>query len=153
MVTVNEVPPTDLISALRDELEESYGEVEPEQWGKYRKTGKGRKRPPDDADWWYTRAASILRKVYLNEPIGVARLRKEYGAREDMGVAPEHSSKAGGSNIRKILQQLEDAGLITTKDDGRHLTPNGRGLLDRLSTDISKQMDVDPWYAAFEEEE
>jgi small subunit ribosomal protein S19e len=27
-------------------------------------------------DWWFVRAASMLRKLYLRGPIGVSRMRK-----------------------------------------------------------------------------
>ena len=36
-------------------------------------------RPPHERDWWHTRCASLLRKIYLNGPIGVGRLCAKYG--------------------------------------------------------------------------
>ena len=49
--------------------------------------------------------------------------------------------KAGGSNIRKILQQLETAGLIqTTKPKGRVMSPKGRKLLQEVAGDLNKEI-------------
>jgi len=54
-----------------------------------------------------------------------------------MGLVREHFKKAGGSIIRKALQQLEAAGLVCTiKGKGRILTPEGRSLLDRLANKL-----------------
>jgi small subunit ribosomal protein S19e len=69
------------------------------------------------------RSASLLRKLYLHGPIGIARLRVEYGGRLRHGTHIEHSRVAGGSAIREPLQQLQKAGLISTEaKQGRKLT-------------------------------
>jgi len=104
------------------------------------KTGSHVERPPEDPDWWYNRCASLLRKIYMRGPLGVERLRKMYGGRVDRGTRPEHARKAGGSIIRKALQQLEASGLIMQTKEGRVITPKGQSLLDRISTEILKEM-------------
>jgi small subunit ribosomal protein S19e len=92
-------------------------------------------------NWWYTRTASILRKVYVHGPVGLERLRAYYGGRKDFGVKPEHAVKAGGSNIRKILQQLEAAGLIQTENSrGRKMSSKGRKLLQEVAEDVQKEL-------------
>jgi len=56
-------------------------------------------------------------------------------------VKPNHASKSGGSNIRKILQQLEAAGLVqTTRPQGRRMSPKGRKLLQEVSQDLQKEL-------------
>ena len=98
-------------------------------------------KQPQNPDWWYTRGASLLRKVYVHGPIGLERLRSDYGGRKGFTVRPNHASKAGGSNIRKILQQLEAAGLIQiTRPAGRRMTPKGRKMLQEVSEDLHKEM-------------
>ncbi|MEM2539397.1 MAG: 30S ribosomal protein S19e, partial [Candidatus Bathyarchaeia archaeon] len=97
---------------------------------------------PQNPDWWYVRCASLLRKIYVKGPIGVERLRSEYGGRKRRGTRPEHARKGGGAIIRKTLQQLEKAGLIETiKGKGRVVTPEGRSLLDSLSAEIKREME------------
>merc|ERR1712166_740383 len=40
------------------------------------KTGPAKELPPQSIDWFYVRAASIARHVYLRKTVGVGRLRK-----------------------------------------------------------------------------
>jgi small subunit ribosomal protein S19e len=106
------------------------------------KTGSHVERVPQVPDWWYVRTASLLRKLYMNGPVGVQRLRKEYGGRKRKGNAPAHHRKAGGSIIRTSLQQLEKAGLVDKVDkSGRVVSKKGRSLLDAMSTQIKKDLD------------
>jgi small subunit ribosomal protein S19e len=49
--------------------------------------------------------------------------------------------KAAGGNIRKILQQLEAAGLVQKANSkGRVLAPKGRKLLKEVAEDLHKDM-------------
>ncbi|MDW8034630.1 MAG: 40S ribosomal protein S19, partial [Nitrososphaerota archaeon] len=57
--------------------------------------------------------------------------RKKYPMRR------AHKVRAGGAIIRRILQQLEDAGLVIKTSKGRWLSPKGISLLDRLSFEIA----------------
>ena len=137
MATVYDAPADMLIKKLAEYLMENVDEVKPPEWAAYVKTGVHRQRPPDREDWWYTRCASLLRKIYLRGPVGVSRLRLEYGGRKTGKKRPEHSKRGGGAIIRKALQQLEKAGLIKTLPrKGRIITDEGRSLLDRLSYEL-----------------
>jgi len=140
--TPYDVPPSILIERLARYLKDNVDAVRPPEWALYVKTGSHAERAPQDPDWWYTRCASLLRKVYINGPIGVEHLRSEYGGRKDRGTRREHARKGGGAIIRKALQQLERAGLIETiKGRGRVITSEGRKLLDSLSSDIKKELE------------
>lgn len=126
---VEEVSPSLLIKRLSEELKK-LKELQPPPWSHYVKTGVHKQRPPEQPDWWYVRAASILRRIYLDGPVGVSRLRTRYGGRQRRGSAPEHFRKAGGKIIRVILQQLEQAGLVAkVEKSGRKVTPKGESLL------------------------
>ena len=106
------------------------------------KTSTHAQLQPQNPDWWFTRAASILRKVYLDGPVGIEHLRAEYGGRKSLGVRRQHTRKGGGSNIRKILQQLETAGLVEkTKDNGRILTKEGRRALDKVAAEAKEELE------------
>ncbi|MGQ9469167.1 MAG: 30S ribosomal protein S19e [Nitrososphaerales archaeon] len=140
MVTVYDVPQDLLIKRLAEELKRRYHQVSPPAWAIYVKTGSHVKRPPQDRDWWYTRCASLLRKIYLHGPIGVSDLRIMYGGSKSVGYSPSHHRDAGGSAIRKAIHQLEASGLVVKLDKkGRILTSQGRALLDRLSTEIFEE--------------
>ncbi|MGC9346301.1 MAG: 30S ribosomal protein S19e, partial [Candidatus Bathyarchaeales archaeon] len=105
------------------------------------KTGAHVQRPPQNPDWWYIRCASLLRKIYVHGPIGVERLRAEYGGRKDYGVRPEHAVKAGGAIIRKALQQLETAGFVETfQKRGRRVTKKGRKLLEEMAEELKGEL-------------
>ena len=141
MVNVKYVPPRVLIEEVARYLKENVPEVKPPEWALYAKTGSHKERVPDDPDWWYKRCASLLRKLYIHGPVGIERLRVAYGGRKDMGSVREHFRKAGGSAIRKALQQLEQAGLVTkTGGKGRVLTQKGQSLLDSIAYRVFKQM-------------
>jgi small subunit ribosomal protein S19e len=114
--------------------------IKPPAWATFAKTGTSRQLPPQQSDWWYTRAASILRRIYLDGPVGVERLKTYYGGRKDRGHKPERFRKAGGSNIRKILQQLEKAGLIEKskkpKKFGRAISENGKKFISDIVKEV-----------------
>lgn len=142
MPTPYDVPPALLIERLSKYLKMNVDEIKPPPWASIVKTGAHAERPPQDPDWWFVRCASLLRKIYVKGPIGIERLRSEYGGRKDRGVLPEHSRKGSGAIIRKALQQLEEAGLVeTVKGRGRMITPKGRSLLDSLSTEIKRKLE------------
>ncbi|MCG2864138.1 MAG: 30S ribosomal protein S19e [Vulcanisaeta sp.] len=142
MVSVKDVPADLLIRELARYLKENVPQVKPPEWALFVKTGPNKDRPPMQDDWWYIRAAAILRKIYLNGPVGIERLRMafSYRAKVGVGVRSERTRKAGGAIIRNILHQLEAAGLITKTKEGRVVTPQGRALLDKLAYNILKEL-------------
>jgi len=141
LATPYDVPASKFIEKLAKYLKENVDEVQPPAWASVAKTGAHVEKPPQNPNWWYTRSASILRKVYFYGPIGIEKLRADYGGRKDFGVKPEHAVKAGGNSIRKILQQLEAAGLIqTVSPQGRKMAPKGRKLLQEVAEDLQKDM-------------
>ena len=140
-MNVKYVPPRIYVEELARYLKENFGDViRPPEWALYAKTGSHRERVPDDPDWWYRRCASLLRKLYIHGPTGIERLRTAYGGRKNMGHRRKHFRKAGGSAIRKALQQLEAAGLVAKSQQGRVLTPKGRSLMDSIAHKIFKQL-------------
>ena len=141
MTTPYDVPASKFIEKLAKYLRENVDEVQPPAWASVAKTGTHVEKQPQNPNWWYIRSASILRKVYVHGPIGIEKLRAEYGGRKDFGTKPEHAVKAGGSNIRKVLQQLEAAGLIQkSSPQGRKMTPKGRKLLQEAAEDLQKNL-------------
>jgi len=142
MPTPYDVPASLLIERLAQYLKNNVDSIRPPDWAPFVKTGVHKERPPDNPDWWYIRCASLLRKIYIKGPIGIERLRSEYGGRKDMGVRPEHTKKGSGAIIRNALKQLEDADLVeTVNGKGRRITSKGRRLLDLLSTEIKRELE------------
>ncbi len=141
MTTPHDVPASKFIDRLARYLRENVDEIQPLPWSTFAKTGTHVEKQPQNPNWWYTRSASILRKVYIHGPIGLEQLRADYGGRKNRGSKPNRVTKSGGSGIRKILQQLESAGLIQTqKPQGRVMTPKGRKLMQEVAGDLAKEM-------------
>lgn len=114
--------------------------TEPE-WAQFVKSGSAKERPSNDADFWYKRAASILRQIYRKNGVGVNRLRTKYGSKKNRGFKPERFKKGSGKIIRTILQQADRAGLtepgvktkgIKKKKIGRQLTKKGKEFLENI---------------------
>jgi len=105
------------------------------EWVDFVKTSVHKQRPTAEIDFWHKRAASILRQIYIQEIVGVERLRTRYGGRKDRGMRPPEFRKGGGKIIRVILQQAESAGFVEKvkgKHAGRKLTEKGKTLLESL---------------------
>ncbi|MCL4518838.1 MAG: 30S ribosomal protein S19e [Thaumarchaeota archaeon] len=140
MTTAYDVPPNMLIPKLAEHLKH-VSQVTPPQWATYVKTGSHALRQPIEKDWWYTRCASLLRKIYVHGPVGLSQLEIDYGGKKEVGYSIGHHRDAGGASIRKALQQLEAAGLVAKQGRrGRILTGKGVSLVDRHSTEILRQL-------------
>lgn len=139
MTTAYDVPPEELIKKLTEKIKADSSFTPPE-WAKYVKTGPHTERSPVQDDWWYTRVASVMRKIYILGPIGTERLAAEYGGRRRRGSAPAHPRKGSRNIVRKILQQLEQAGYVARTKRGRVLTPEGRKVIDNLSHAILTEL-------------
>ena len=134
MVRAYDVEPNRLVKEVAGRLKEM--KLEKPAFVGMVKSGAHCERPPEDPDFWYVRCASIMRQAYVNEGVGVHRLRRHYGGRKDNGVTPEHHVPAGGSTIRKAMQAMEKAGLMQKAQKGRKLTPKGRALLDKSAGSV-----------------
>ena len=113
---------------------------EPE-WVAFVKSGPAKERPIEDPNFWYKRAASILKQIYKKNVVGVNRLRTKYGSKKNRGFKPERFQRAGGKIIRTILQQADKAGFteiaqdikgVRGKKPGRQLTEKGKKFLEAI---------------------
>jgi small subunit ribosomal protein S19e len=142
MVAVQEVEARKLVTKLKEELK-GVEAVKPPEWIAFAKSGSSRERPPIQKDFWYIRAASVLRRVYLDGPIGVEKLKTFYGSRKRRGTKPARFRKASGSILRKVLQQLETAGFVEKLDKkgikGRKISAAGKKFLDKVAYEVSKE--------------
>ncbi len=145
MASMYDVNPNKHIAKIKEELK-ALKEIQPPTWAVFVKTGMHKERPPVQADWWYIRSAAVLRAVHKLGPIGTAKLRTKYGGKKNMGVRPEHTFKASGNIIRKVLQQLQKAGLVEENTKGLHkgriITGKGKSVLDKAASGITKEAKV-----------
>ncbi len=139
MTTVYDVPAYGLISKVAERLKKNE-KCMPPKWAAYVKTGVHKELPPLDSDWWYIRCASILRRIYIDGPVGVERLRSVYGGRKNRGSRPERFLKGSGSIARKALRQLEDIEYVRTMKNGRVISPQGRSFLDKIANEVKSEL-------------
>ena len=134
-MSVYEVPADEYNKKLAAKLKE-MPEFKMPEWALYVKTGACKVRPPIDNEWWYNRAASILRQIYIKGIVGVGRLRNKYGDRKNRGSRPETFVKASGKMIRVMLQGADKAGFLEHvkegKRFGRRLTKQGKAFLEEI---------------------
>ena len=140
MTTVYDVP----VKALIDEVAKRFASEKaitmPEQ-NTYSKTSVARENIPDTRDWWYVRCASILRKIYIKNGIGIEHLKAEYGGKRNRGSKPYKARSGSGTIVRRCVQQLETAGYVTRiKGKGRVITPKGQAFLDNAAKDVVGQV-------------
>jgi small subunit ribosomal protein S19e len=139
LTTVYDVPPNHLIDAVAEELKSS-GKIEPPEWAAFAKTGVNKEMPPVNPDWGFVRCASVLRRIYIDGPVGVSRLRSYYGGKHRRKTVTGSFAKGSGSVIREALQQLEKAGYVKKMKAGRQLTPAGQSFMDNLSHQVKLEV-------------
>jgi small subunit ribosomal protein S19e len=140
MTTAYDVPAKELIAALSKKLQNESAIVPPD-WSKYVRTGVSKENPPETKEWWHTRCASILRKLYVKKEMGVEHMRAEYGGKRNRGSKPNKAEAGSGAIVRHALQQLETAGYVTKmKGKGRLLTSKGVKLLDNTSFEVKQSL-------------
>ncbi len=137
-ITVYSVEGGEYNAKLASELKK-IPEFEMPEWAHYVKTSSTKERPPVNADWWFIRASSILRQIYLKGTVGVGRLSTKYGSKLNRGMRPPIVYGGSKKVIRVILQQAEKAGFLETipkEFDGKHgrkLTKKGKEFLDQAA--------------------
>jgi len=114
---------------------ESNEAIKAPGWVAVVKSGSHAERPPQDADFWFKRCASVLFTLYSHN-VGVRRLQHKYGGRHAHVVSRSHHRPAGGKIIRVAMQQLEKAGLVKKEKAGRSISPAGRALVDRVALEL-----------------
>jgi small subunit ribosomal protein S19e len=137
VVTARDVDAAKLIAGAKEELKK-VEEIKAPTWSVFVKSGVSKERPPVQQDFWYIRAASLLRRIYIDGPVGTAKLRTYYGGRKRRGHRKARSRRGSGAILRKLMQQLEKAELIKKIDKGRVITNKGQKFLDRIAYQVSK---------------
>merc|ERR1712189_49885 len=129
--TVKDVDPQQFVIAFAAHLKKSKLKVP--EFVEIVKTSKAHELGPLDPDWFYVRAASVARHVYLRPNVGVGAVRKIYGGAKRNGTRPNHFCLSS-SNVAKVLQSLEGIKIVTKDaNGGRSIAPTGRRDMDRIA--------------------
>jgi small subunit ribosomal protein S19e len=140
MAKIYDVPADKLILKLSEVLKTE--DIPAPSWAVFVKTGAHADKPPQKSDWWYTRCASILRKIYLHGPLTVNDLRTIYGdGKRNMYYGARHHKDASGAVIRNAIHGLEKLGYLEkVEKKGSVVTSQGMQKLDKLSTEILNEL-------------
>jgi len=136
--TVKDVPAQEFIAALASYFKKS-NKIELPEWHDLVKTSVAKEMGPLDPDWYYVRAASLARKVYLRGGQGVGAFTRIYGSRQRrLTYGRFHFRRASKGIIRHILIQLAEQGYIDRKKEkkGRWITSEGRKTLDTVAGQV-----------------
>src|SRR5438309_473498 len=113
MVNAYDVPASKLIVALTERVKK-LPELEVPEWAHYAKTGSHAERPPQQPDWWYVRAASLLRKLYFRGPLGLTEFETAYGGRKavrenTLRTALTTEARQRLANVKMVRPELATA--------------------------------------------
>lgn len=142
-ICVRDVPAVDFIKAYAEHLKNS-DKFDLPVWSDTVKTCVFKELAPYGDDWYYIRAASIARRVYLRPGLGLGQLRKWYGGTDKRGVTTEHFRKANAGIIRSVLLQLGEMKVVEPHPNGgRRMTTVGQQDLDRIAGTVFRAGEVD----------
>ncbi|KAI8319336.1 40S ribosomal protein S19-A [Martensiomyces pterosporus] len=137
-VTVKDVNAHAFIKAYAAHLKRS-GKLEVPAWTEYAKTGSFKELSPYDQDWFYVRAASVARHIYLRGGVGIGALSERHGGSKRRGSRPNHHAVSSTNVARKVVQGLEKLGILEKHaNGGRKITSAGQRDLDRISVQVAK---------------
>lgn len=136
VLRVKVVPHEGFVLALAERLKRDYAEVKPPAYAPFVKTVSSNFEPPKSFDWWYIRAASVLRKLAVKGCMGVTDLAYEYSGKRRRGRSREHFVLGARGHVRRILIQLEGAKLVEKQRCGRVLSKSGWELVVGVASEV-----------------
>ena len=100
-MTVLDVDYNVFINALANKLK-ADGKLAQPDWTQFVKTGVTRQYSPNEQNWYYLKAAAILRRVYIQGPLGIKDFRKIFASEKQSCVGKSHHVLASGKLCRVI---------------------------------------------------
>eukprot|EP00768_Dysnectes_brevis_P000457 gnl/Dysnectes_brevis/109_a130_11433.p1 GENE.gnl/Dysnectes_brevis/109_a130_11433~~gnl/Dysnectes_brevis/109_a130_11433.p1 ORF type:complete len:144 (+),score=31.29 gnl/Dysnectes_brevis/109_a130_11433:33-464(+) len=136
-VCLKDVPAELFVDAFAAQLK-SEGAFKQPAYTEYAKTGACRDRVPESDDWYFVRAAAVLRRLYVRRNVGVGAFTKVFGTAYTTKCAPQHFKRSSSKVIRNILQQYEALGYVTQprNGSGRVMTRKGQKIVDQFSKSL-----------------
>lgn len=133
--TVRDVPAAKFVKGLAAQLKRE-GKLMVPNIAEFAKTSHGRERAPQNDDWYYTRCAAVLRRVYLR-PAGLGGLSKPFGNKKNKGCLPEATIRAATGPLHWACKSLEQLKLLAKgKKSGRIVTREGQRRADTVAFNV-----------------
>lgn len=137
-ITVRDISADKFIAAYAEVLKNNDKFIVP-KWTEIVKTGVHKELAPYDPDWYFIRAAAVVRKVYLRQGTGVGALAKRFGGNYRRGAAPEKHQDAARGLIRSILINLDELKITEkTSKGGRKISRVGQQALDLVAGQVAR---------------
>jgi len=134
--TVRDVPANKWVKAMAQQFKRE-GKIQVPNCADLVKTCHGRERAPQSNDWYYLRAAAVLRRIYLRPGTGYGGLGKAFAVKKNRGSKPERTIKAAVGPLHWACKALESLKLIAKgKSKGRVLTREGRKRADTVAFNV-----------------
>ncbi len=80
-MSLYDVPQQELVERVAVALQK-VEQIKPPEWALFAKISSQNEKPPVRSDWWYVRAASVLRRIALLGPVGVSKLSIKFGGKK-----------------------------------------------------------------------
>ena len=137
-ITVRDISAEKFIAAYAEVLKNNDKFVVP-KWADLVKTGTFKELAPYDPDWYFVRAASVVRKIYLRQGTGIGALSKRYGGSYRRGARPERHQDAARGLIRTICINLDELKITEkTAKGGRKISRVGQQALDLVAGQVAR---------------
>ncbi|EQL00189.1 40S ribosomal protein s19 (s16) [Ophiocordyceps sinensis CO18] len=133
MVGVRDVDAHAFISAYSAFLKRQ-GKLPIPGWVDTVKTGPAKELPPQDIDWFYVRAASVARHVYLRKTYLLKLMENVHGLIPYKLI--KQTLRVGNAATIGVLEHDEEKG-------GRRITQAGQRDLDRIAQTTAEAEDED----------
>lgn len=127
---IHEVRPERFNATLKSYLKSSNKMVLPEHHD-IMKTGEGKELAPCDDDWYYLRAAAIVRQIARFGTVTSECMAWRYGSRKNRGVRPSKYVPAYREIGDSVLDNLRNMGWINASADDM-LTEQGKTVVREI---------------------
>lgn len=138
MEQVYRVKAAPLIEAIKETLKSNEGITLPKDVDLI-KTSHGKQYSPEDANWFYTRMASIVRYSMCKGTVSLKGLRRKYSCRKNAGARPSRYAKGSEFVIESAIEQLIKIQWLDFANKQDILTPSAKEILSEILEKVGQQ--------------
>jgi len=134
--TMKDVSANKWVRAMASHLKQT-GKLFVPTCAEFVKQSHGNQRAPQNPDWYFYRAAAVLRRIYQRPGTGYGGLSKPFGMKKNNGSRPEKFVRAAKGMLHWVCKSLEGMKLIGKgKKSGRVITKEGKRKCDAIAFNV-----------------